>query len=193
MRLKNERLGFYLHSSELSYGSGSGQQIVTGFDGDHDYNSLWTVKEQEEDNTSMCRTGTKIKCGDKIRLEHMNTQKNLHSHSNFASPVTGRQEVSAFGNSGDGDGGDNWEIECDSDDVNGYVYGKTKFYLKHKDTGLYLFTDNGSKYNEHNCRRCPIVGHSEISSIRGKIRNGALWKIHSGFFFPDVEESNSEY
>jgi dolichyl-phosphate-mannose--protein O-mannosyl transferase len=71
----------------------------------------------------------------------MNTQKNLHSHSNFQSPVTGRQEVSAFGTQGDGDGGDNWEIECDSEDVGGYVYGKTKFFLKHRDTGLYLFTD----------------------------------------------------
>ena len=49
LRIRNERLGFFLHSSELSYGSGSGQQIVTGFDGDHDYNSLWTVKEEESD------------------------------------------------------------------------------------------------------------------------------------------------
>ena len=135
----------------------------------------------------MCRTGKKIKCGAYIRLEHTNTGKNLHSHSNFASPVTGRQEVSAFGNSGEGDGGDNWEIECDSDDVNGYVYGKTKFYLKHRDTGLYLYTDMGSQYTEANCRRCPIIGYTEISSARGKNRNGSLWKIHSGFFFPDVD------
>jgi dolichyl-phosphate-mannose--protein O-mannosyl transferase len=141
IRIKNDRLGFYLHSLELSYGSGSGQQIVTGFDGDHDYNSLWTVKEQENDQTPACRTGEKVKCGAYVRFEHMNTQKNLHSHSNFQSPVTGRQEVSAFGTQGDGDGGDNWEIECDSEDVGGYVYGKTKFFLKHRDTGLYLFTD----------------------------------------------------
>jgi dolichyl-phosphate-mannose--protein O-mannosyl transferase len=74
IRIKNERLGYYLHSSELSYGSGSGQQIVTGFDSDHDYNSLWTVKEQESgDQTPLCRTGEKVKCGGYIRLEHMNT------------------------------------------------------------------------------------------------------------------------
>ena len=117
----------------------------------------------------------------------MNTGRNVHSHSNFDSPVSGRQEVSAFGNHGDGDGGDNWEIECESDDVDGYVYGKTNFYLKHRDTGLYLYTDGGSKYTEYNCRRCPIVGHSEISGARGKLKNG-LWKVHSGFFFPDVEQ-----
>ena len=64
IRLKNERVGYYLHSSELSYGSGSGQQVVTGFDGDHDYNSLWTVKEADGEGVPMCRTGTLIKCGD---------------------------------------------------------------------------------------------------------------------------------
>ena len=101
--------------------------------------------------------------------------------------------MSAFGNGGDGDRGDNFVIECDSNDVDGFVYGKTKFYIKHKDTGLYLFTDQGSMFTEHNCRRCPIVGHSEISAIRGKNKNGGLWKIHSGFFFPDIEATNSEY
>lgn len=140
------------------------------------------------DQAEPCRTGRRIKCGDLIRLEHMNSGRNLHSHSNFASPVSGRQEVSAFGDQGDGDGGDNWEVECESDDIDGYVQGKTKFYLKHRDSGLYLYTDGGSKYNEQNCRRCPIIGHTEISGARGKLKN-AVWKVHSGFFFPDIEQA----
>lgn len=74
---------YYLHSSELSYGSGSGQQAITGFDNDHDYNSLWIVKESDQDNDERCRTGVRVKCGDMIRLEHMNSGRNLHSHSNF--------------------------------------------------------------------------------------------------------------
>jgi len=48
---------------------------------------------------------------------------------------------------------------------------------------MYLYTDNASKFNEHNCRRCPIVGHSEISCASGKTKN-AIWKVHSGFYFP---------
>jgi dolichyl-phosphate-mannose--protein O-mannosyl transferase len=130
----------------MNYGSGSGQQIITTFDGDHDYNSLWTIKEHDGDDSVPCRTGQKIKCGSFIRLEHMNTGRNVHSHAAFQSPVTGRQEVSAFGNSGDGDGGDNFIIECERDDIAGYVFGKTKFFLKHKDTGLYLYTDSNSRY-----------------------------------------------
>lgn len=40
-----------------------------------------------------------IKCGDQIRLEHTATQKNLHSHI-FASPLSGNQEISAYGENG---------------------------------------------------------------------------------------------
>lgn len=70
-------------------------------------------------NIPSCRTGEPLKCGDMLRLEHMNTGRNLHSHSAFDSPVSRRQEVSAYGDQGYGDGGDNWFIECDSNDVNG--------------------------------------------------------------------------
>ena len=95
--------------------------------------------------------------------------------------------MSGYGNNGDGDRGDNWVVECDSDDVDNAVFAKTKFYLRHKDTDLYLYTDAQSKYTEYNCRRCPIIGQSEISGARGKLKN-ALWKVHSGFFFPPDEE-----
>ena len=43
-----------------------------------------------------------MKCNDTIRLEHLKTGKNLHSH-NFASPVSKQQEVSAYGVNGEGD------------------------------------------------------------------------------------------
>ncbi len=34
-----------LHSHDVKYGSGSGQQSVTGMQVNTDYNSLWTIKE----------------------------------------------------------------------------------------------------------------------------------------------------
>ena len=40
----------------------------------------------------------------------MRTKRNLHSHDHKA-PVSGRQEVSGFGEDGDGDDSDNWFIE----------------------------------------------------------------------------------
>lgn len=40
-----------------------------------------------------------IKCGDIIRLQHLPTGKNLHSHY-FQSPLSGNQEISAYGEDG---------------------------------------------------------------------------------------------
>lgn len=37
-----------------------------------------------------------VKCGDTIRLHHLATNKNLHSH-HFQSPLSGNQEISAYG------------------------------------------------------------------------------------------------
>lgn len=48
-----------------------------------------------------------VKCGNIIRLQHLATLKNLHSH-HFASPLSGNQEVSAYGD----DQGMFWKIKC---------------------------------------------------------------------------------
>ena len=48
-----------------------------------------------------------MKCGDTVRFEHALTAMNLHSHD-FKSPVSGKYEVSAFGDNGNGDGGMLW-------------------------------------------------------------------------------------
>lgn len=40
-----------------------------------------------------------IKCGDLIRLEHLTTRKNLHSHF-FQSPLSAKQEISCYGEDG---------------------------------------------------------------------------------------------
>jgi len=46
-----------------------------------------------------------VKCDSIIRLHHLATSKNLHSH-HFASPLSGNQEVSAYGD----DQGMLWKI-----------------------------------------------------------------------------------
>ena len=55
-----------------------------------------------------------LECGQKIRLEHLTTTRNLHSH-HFSSPLSNSQEVSAFGDDGEGDTGDVWTVVCDTD------------------------------------------------------------------------------
>lgn len=51
-------------------------------------------------NTNSVNTFSEsIKCGDIIRLQHVTTNKNLHSHY-FSSPLSGYQEISCYGNNG---------------------------------------------------------------------------------------------
>ncbi len=61
-----------------------------------------------------CGRGSPVECGQEIRLEHQTTSRNLHSH-HFSSPLSSSQEVSAFGEDGEGDTGDVWTVVCDGD------------------------------------------------------------------------------
>lgn len=187
-RFKHYESGFFLHSHEIAYGSGSGQQSVTALEADNDAGSLWTVKEANGE--PLCLTGERIKWGQKIRIEHMNTEKNLHTHT-YSSPVSNRQEVSWFGNNGIGDNYDNWFIEC-KDKVNGeFIEGKTYFYLKHEVTSAYLYAEKRSMYDNNNCRYCPIKGQLEISASKSK-DNKALWRYVSGYFYSPIDKSVDE-
>jgi len=51
-----------------------------------------------------CERGSPVACGQEIRLQHLTTGKNLHSH-HFSSPLSSQQEISAFGEEGEGDTG----------------------------------------------------------------------------------------
>lgn len=72
-----------------------------------------------------------IQCGDIIRLEHLETKKNLHSH-HFSSPISGNQEVSAYGTKGEGDTGDHWIVLCHDK----FWRRDSSVKLKHVDTDV---------------------------------------------------------
>ena len=67
-----------------------------------DQDTLWNIHYSDRGNQP-CITGTPIRCGDLIRLEHSKTGKNLHSGHAFKAPLSDLQEVSGFGVDGDGD------------------------------------------------------------------------------------------
>lgn len=119
VKLVHVRSGYKLHSHDIAYGSGSGQQSVTGFEGQDDANSYWVVRGTEVsilpltasspslcscwlwpltiappmDQDKPCPQGTPLKKGDRVRLQHHSSRKWLHSH-NFRSPLTQNLEVS---------------------------------------------------------------------------------------------------
>ncbi|XP_073415229.1 stromal cell-derived factor 2-like protein 1 [Dendrobates tinctorius] len=166
VKLLNTRHNVRLHSHDVKYGSGSGQQSVTGVETSDDANSYWRIRGKKDGD---CTRGEPIKCGETIRLTHVNTGKNLHSH-HFSSPLSNNQEVSAFGDNGEGDDLDTWTVQC-SDSL---WEREDTVRFKHVGTSVYL-TVTGEQYSH------PIRGQREVHGIISANAHN-YWKTMEGVF-----------
>lgn len=126
IKLLNTDYNVRLHSHDVKYGTGSGQQSITGTELMEDLNSHWTIVNitnapyqrglvfliikdfvhhgHRSVHILMIFSpifvhSKPVKCGDVIRLQHLSTSKNLHSH-HFSSPLSGNQEISCYGEDG---------------------------------------------------------------------------------------------
>ncbi|XP_022196552.2 stromal cell-derived factor 2 [Nilaparvata lugens] len=170
IKLMNGHQGVRLHSHDVKYGTGSGQQSVTGSQDVDDLNSHWIVKAE---TGAFCHRGNPIKCGSTIRLQHLATSKNLHSH-HFHAPLTRQyQEISAYGNSGEGDTGDHWIVMCERDN---YWQRDHDVMFKHVDTGVYLAV-TGQTYGR------PIIGQNEIVGVESPHGRETQWAAKEGVYF----------
>ncbi|KAL9400432.1 hypothetical protein Peur_009393 [Populus x canadensis] len=173
VKLMHERTKYRLHSHDVPYGSGSGQQSVTGFPNVDDANSYWIVRPQPGINA---KQGDSIKTGTIIRLQHMKTRKWLHSHLH-ASPISGNLEVSCFGGENESDTGDYWRLMIEGS-------GKTwkqdqRIRLHHVDTNGYL--------HSHDKRYQRIAGgQQEVCGVREK-RADNVWLAAEGIYLPVTE------
>ncbi|GJV95388.1 stromal cell-derived factor 2-like protein [Tanacetum coccineum] len=170
LKLMHEKTRFRLHSHDVPYGSGSGQQSVTGFPNVDDANSYWIVRPVPE---TSAKQGDSIKSGSIIRLQHMKTRRWLHSHLH-ASPISGNLEVSCFGDDGNSDTGDYWRLEIVGS-------GKTwrqdqKIRLLHVDTSGYLHSHD-KKYSRI------AGGQQEVCGVREK-RADNVWLAVEGVYLP---------
>ncbi|KAK4277233.1 hypothetical protein QN277_015256 [Acacia crassicarpa] len=173
LKLMHEKTKFRLHSHDVPYGSGSGQQSVTGFQGVDDANSYWIVRPQPE---TSAKQGDTIKSGTIIRLQHMRTRKWMHSHLH-ASPISGNLEVSCFGGDSESDTGDYWRLLIEGS-------GKTwkqdqRIRLQHVDTGGYLHSHD-KKYSRI------AGGQQEVCGVREK-RPDNVWLAAEGVYLPVTE------
>ncbi|XP_066294279.1 stromal cell-derived factor 2-like [Branchiostoma lanceolatum] len=174
VKLLNTRNNVRLHSHDVKYGSGSGQQSVTAVDSSDDTNSYWAVKGKAD---KPCVRGTPIKCGQTIRLMHTTTRRNLHSHY-FQSPLSRNQEVSAFGTDGLGDTGDYWAVTCSGT----YWERDDMVRFKHTVTEMYLHI-TGDTYGR------PIHGQREVCAYP-KPDSGNFWRVMEGVFIKPTETSS---
>ncbi|GBM93855.1 Protein O-mannosyl-transferase 2 [Araneus ventricosus] len=141
--LKNYRTGGgYLHSHWHLYPEdiGARQQQVTAYS-HKDENNKWMIKkfDSEHDLSSNNTPVELVMNGDLIRLEHVVTRRNLHSHKEVA-PITKRhQQVTCYGENGIGDANDVWKIEIIGEDRRTPISTVTsKFRLIHYLTGCAL-------------------------------------------------------
>ncbi|KAK9498228.1 hypothetical protein O3M35_004088 [Rhynocoris fuscipes] len=139
--LKNRRTGGgYLHSHWHLYpeGIGARQQQITTYTHKDD-NNKWLVKPYQADDEQSNDSGNNIhllKHGNLVRLEHVPTRRNLHSHKEVA-PITKKHyQVTGYGENGTGDPNDVWKVYIvggSSGDVVQTVTSQLKFihYLQH--------------------------------------------------------------
>ena len=153
------------------------------------YYYLWS---QAPHDNAICQLGRPIACNEIIRLEHATSGKNLHSHL-FKSPLSGSQEVSGFGEGGNGDTGDNWRIVCEGNAVKQWMRGDP-ILVVHADTGKLLYTADSFKFNQQNCgHQCPIMDQTEVAAS-SKRDSKARWITGQGIYINPkfVKDSNDD-
>uniref|UniRef100_A0A671S1F5 Stromal cell-derived factor 2 n=1 Tax=Sinocyclocheilus anshuiensis TaxID=1608454 RepID=A0A671S1F5_9TELE len=167
VKLVNVKHNVRLHSHDVRYGSGSGQQSVTGVTAAEDSNSYWSVRGTSD-------------CGQNIRLTHVNTGRNLHSHY-FTSPLSSNQEVSAFGENGEGDHLDEWTVLCA-----GSVWQRDESVrFRHTATEA-LLSVTGEQYGR------PIHGQREVHGMMVSSSH-SYWKTMEGVFMKPSETGSSDF
>ncbi|KAL0237491.1 hypothetical protein PCE1_000888 [Barthelona sp. PCE] len=182
IKMRHETTKHFLHSHQVTYGSGSGQQSVTCFPEPNDHNSYWIVMAPH--GKPQCERGEPIMCGSVIRLMHLQTKKMLHSHE-YRSPLSQQQEVSCFGDNGEGDSGDNWQLICKK----GTEWSQNKrFRLRHVNTKNYLHS------HQHTYSH-PISGQLEVTAFKLVDKNDRNndWTVSHGSFFTLASDWDEDY
>ncbi|ORX54138.1 hypothetical protein DM01DRAFT_1322336 [Hesseltinella vesiculosa] len=168
IKLANKASLYRLHSHGVTYGSGSGQQSVTGFPEGDDANSYWLIKAAHD---HQCLRGQPVPCGAVIRLQHSNTKGYLHSHLH-QSPLSGQQEVSCFDGN---DGGDDWLVQC-VDTSQEFWLREQPVHFVHVDSKVYLSSQQQHKYGQ------PISGQLEVAGAKNSGKH-TQWMAQEGIYF----------
>lgn len=187
IKIQHVDTGYLLHSETKSLNSGSGQQIVTFVAEPGQPHTLWWLRPAHhgvagrEYGTSKatCQLARPVRCGTNIRLTHLPTMRNLHSHA-VESVLSRQQEVTAYGEGdGQGDGGDDWKVLCLHPQAR-YWNRNEPVRFQHQDTGKFLGTSKTVEFNQNNCgSHCPLMNHLE-SFGRAASDSYSIMKVEQG-------------
>ncbi|KAI9493407.1 MIR motif-containing protein [Zychaea mexicana] len=145
--LKHDATEKFLNSEDGdNYEEGSGQQKVYTCDDE----SEWLVLPiaGQEDQMSY-----QVGFDDQFRLLHVASGRYLHSHPDIASPVTGQQEVTAFGSEEESDENDTWQLQAFPDheyDPEDYLWHlEIPIVIRHVMTGQTLHSHEEELGDDH--------------------------------------------
>jgi dolichyl-phosphate-mannose--protein O-mannosyl transferase len=175
VKIQQRDTEYYLNSEEKTLGNGSGQQIVTFTNDASTHNTLWHVRpanhnvdnQEYPPDVASCQLVEPIKCNSIVRLTHIGTNRNLHSHD-VESVLSRQLEITAYGK-GDrkGDTGDNWMVHC-LKNTQQFWQRNMPIRLQHVDTGKFLGTAKNVEFNVETCgHSCPLMGHLEAFGRAG--------------------------
>jgi dolichyl-phosphate-mannose-protein mannosyltransferase len=172
--------GGYLHSHAHAYPGGSKQQQITLYP-HKDENNVWRIVNASETDGPVSYPWDTLPLeyvlsGNKIRLEHVESEKRLHSHDVRppVSEVDFQNEVSGYGFPGfAGDANDDFIVEIaketrgrDRQARHRLRTLRTHFRLRHAMTGCYLFSHKvklpewGFEQQEVTCNKNPTWDNS---------------------------------
>jgi dolichyl-phosphate-mannose-protein mannosyltransferase len=139
--------GGLLHSHVQSYPVGSNQQQVTCYHYKDDNNKFAILPHWNEPPYNPNDAIRFLQHDDVIRLQHVSTSRNLHSHTVHAPITKLNYEVSCYGNDTIGDKHDHWRIEVVDDVKGGTKVDRihsltTRLRIKHEVLGCYLRAAN---------------------------------------------------
>merc|ERR1719330_32849 len=180
IKLTNMETGsHYLASAQHKINSGSNQQLITSSPTRTESDLLWIISTGH--GMTDCEPGTKIAFGSKIRFTHMNTGSNLHSHL-MRSPLANNQEVTGFGDDGNGDSGDNWVVNPVRGFAGSHWTRNQIVTISHSDTGKNLGSSQRFMFTRNNCgNRCPVMNHLEVFAASGG-GSTMQWKAEHGVY-----------
>ena len=118
-----------------------------------------------------------VKSGDIIRLMHVETKRNIHSHQLPGHVTTSEYEVSGYGNETSGDVSDHWIIEKYDDIAVGNSIDTirsltTRFRLRHVLLKCLLYAD-GTNYPQWGFKQIEVVCHKSAKANSLPV----LWNI----------------
>ena len=175
--LKGFKAGTTISCKEVQYGGhGSGQNACTGMGKDTAEADRYFIIRGDEGED--CLQGTIIPKGMNIRLQHMASNRWLHSHR-FRSMLSSNQEVSCFGSATESDDSDVWKVTW----TGGSKHWQTsdKITLQHVITDVYL----GATSKEY---PQPLNGQKEIAGLRSKTSE-TMFTVAEGIYFPQRTSS----